>query len=62
MVKARKMGCLAPVVYYVEHEAATIYMEHVQGRKVKDAISSGDLSDAGAPYPAFQGSLHDRLT
>ena len=51
MVKARKLGCLAPVVYHVEHEAATIYMEAVQGRKVKDAISSGDLSDAGAQRP-----------
>ncbi len=49
MLKARKLGCLAPVVYHVEHDAATIYMEEVQGRSVKAAISSGDLGNDGAP-------------
>ena len=49
MLKARKLGCLAPVIYHVEHEAAAIYMEEVQGRSVKAAISSGDLSEEGAP-------------
>ena len=47
MLKARKLGCLAPAVYHVEHDAATIYMEEVQGRSVKAAISSGDLGDEG---------------
>ena len=57
MLKARKLGCLAPVIYHVEHEAATIYMEAVQGRSVKAAIASGDLSDDGAPCyePVLQG-------
>lgn len=47
MVKARKLGALAPVVYCVEHEAATIYMEKVAGRQVKEAILSGSLDEAG---------------
>lgn len=47
MVKARKLGALAPVVYCVEQEAATIYMERIAGSSVKDAILSGDLSEEG---------------
>jgi len=47
MVKARKLGAWAPVVYCVEHDAATIYMEKVGGRSVKEAILSGDLGDTG---------------
>ena len=56
MVKARKLGALAPVVYCVEHEAATIYMEKVAGRSVKEAILSGSLDDAGEPRGTTQGS------
>ena len=47
MVKARKLGALAPVVYCVEHEAATIYMEKVPGRQVKEAIHAGTLTAPG---------------
>jgi len=59
MLKARKLGCLAPVVYHVEHDAATIYMEEVQGRSVKAAISSGDLGDDGAPCCQPAMHVHD---
>lgn len=56
MVKARKLGALAPVVYCVEQEAATIYMEKVAGSSVKDAILSGSLSEEGALHAPRPGS------
>lgn len=56
MVKARKLGALAPVVYCVEQEAATIYMERIAGSSVKDAILSGDLSEEGMRSAPRSGS------
>ncbi len=47
MLRARKSGVLTPVIYNVEHEAATIYMEHVEGSSVRDLLLSGSLSSAG---------------
>ena len=47
ILRARKNGVLTPVIYYVEHEAATIYMERIQGTSVKDLLLSGSLSPAG---------------
>ena len=35
MVRARKLGVRAPVPYYTEVAAATIYMERIVGRSVK---------------------------
>mmetsp|Transcript_35898 Transcript_35898/g.85141 ORF Transcript_35898/g.85141 Transcript_35898/m.85141 type:complete len:142 (-) Transcript_35898:1160-1585(-) len=43
MLRARKMGIRTPVVYLVEHEAHTIYMEFVEGRSVKDTVRSDEL-------------------
>lgn len=35
MVRARKLGVLAPVPYFIENKAATIYMQCVRGDAVK---------------------------
>ena len=47
ILRARKIGVACPVVYYVEQEAATIYMEQIQGRSVKALISEGKITEAG---------------
>lgn len=44
MVRARRMGLRTPVVYLVEHEAHTIYMEHIAGSSVKALLRAGELS------------------
>ena len=44
MLRARKSGVLTPVIYSVEHEAATIYMERIAGASVRDLLLSGKLS------------------
>lgn len=50
-MRARKLGVSTPVLYFVEHEASTIYMELVQGCSVKAALLEGKLlSDQGRPY------------
>ena len=36
MVRARKLGVITPVPYHVEIQAASIYMEFVEGRSVKE--------------------------
>eukprot|EP00891_Asterochloris_glomerata_P003059 jgi/Astpho2/3059/Aster-03363 len=46
ILRARKIGVACPVVYYVEQEAATIYMEQIQGRSVKALISEGKITEA----------------
>lgn len=55
MVKARKLGLAVPAVYYVEHEASTIFMEKVVGRSVKEILLAGNL----APEGASQTQSHD---
>lgn len=35
MVRARKLGVLAPVPYFIEMKAATIYMQCIQGEMVR---------------------------
>ncbi len=45
MVKARKLGVVTPLVYYVESEASSIYMERVAGRSVKEVLLAGGLDD-----------------
>lgn len=48
ILRARKMGIACPLVLWVEHEAATIYMERIQGRLVKQLLLDSVLSQAGA--------------
>lgn len=47
MLRARKAGILTPVIYSVQHEAATIFMERVDGFTVKETLLSGTLSEEG---------------
>ncbi len=47
MLRARKSGVLTPVIYSVEHEAATIYMERIVGASVRDLLLSGKLKSNG---------------
>lgn len=49
MLRARKSGVLTPCIFYVEHEAATIYMERIEGQTVRDILLSSTLSTAGDP-------------
>ena len=37
MIRARKLGILTPVPYYVEHDSGTIYMEQIDGISLKQA-------------------------
>lgn len=46
MLRARKSGVLTPCIFYVEHEAATIYMERIEGQTVRDILLSSTLSTA----------------
>jgi tRNA A-37 threonylcarbamoyl transferase component Bud32 len=39
------MGLRTPVVYLVEHEANTIYMEMVEGKTVKDLLAEDGLEE-----------------
>ena len=48
MLRARKMGVPAPVVYYTELETSSIYMERVEGKSVKHVLQDGLLDAAGA--------------
>jgi TP53 regulating kinase-like protein len=47
LVKARKLGVAAPVLYHVDAAAACLYMEFVPGALVKERLFAG-LDDAGA--------------
>ena len=47
MLRARKAGILTPVIYSVQHEAATIFMERVDGVSVKETLLSGSLTANG---------------
>ncbi len=47
MARARKLGVLTPVPYFVELETSSIYMEKVDGVSVKHALLNGQLDAAG---------------
>lgn len=48
MLKARKLGISTPVLYDVELEACTLYLERVPGCSVKELLLKG-TSQAGTP-------------
>jgi tRNA A-37 threonylcarbamoyl transferase component Bud32 len=59
-LKARKLGVRTPVVYYVEHEASTIYMEKVLGTSLKDLLLQSQLSAEGTAtrmHPFSEGHV-----
>ncbi|MEW5307650.1 MAG: hypothetical protein WDW38_011384 [Sanguina aurantia] len=64
LMRARKLGVLTPVLYYVEHEANCIYMEQVQGVSIKQQLSDSSLSEEDVRGLMFKvgavvASMHD---
>ena len=53
MLRARKSGVLTPCIFFVQHDAATIFMERIEGQSVRDILLSGNLAPAGMPAPSF---------
>ena len=53
MLRARKSGVLTPCIFFVENDAATIFMERVEGQSVRDILLSGNLAPAGIPGSAL---------
>lgn len=49
ILKARKLGVATPVLYFVEHEASSVYMERVQGGSLKEALHDSALTGEGEP-------------
>lgn len=47
MLRARKAGILTPVIFSVQNEAATIFMERIDGVTVKETLLSGTLTEQG---------------
>jgi TP53 regulating kinase and related kinases len=46
MLRARKLAVPAPVVYYVDQDTSSIYMERVPGHSLKTVLQSSELSEA----------------
>lgn len=46
MLRARKLAVPAPVVYHVDQDTASIYMERVPGHSLKTILQSSDLTEA----------------
>jgi tRNA A-37 threonylcarbamoyl transferase component Bud32 len=59
MTRARKLGVLTPVPFFVETGAASIYMEFVEGKSVKQVRPLCDLSEVRPTSQA--GTLHLNL-
>ena len=53
MLRARKSGVLTPCIFFVENDAATIFMERIEGQSVRDVLLSGNLTPAGMPTSAL---------
>lgn len=53
MLRARKSGVLTPCIFFVENDAATIFMERIEGQSVRDVLLSGNLAPAGMPASSF---------
>ncbi len=51
ILRARKLGVPTPVLYLVEHEASSVYMERVEGCSVKAALHEGALTADGTLPP-----------
>ena len=47
MLRARKSGVLTPCIFFVETDAATIFMERIEGQSVRDVLLSGSLAPPG---------------
>lgn len=56
MLRARKTGVLTPCIFFVENDAATIFMERIEGQSVRDVLLSGNLAPAGVSASALSVS------
>jgi len=48
MLRARKLGVLTPVVYFVELDTNSIYMEKIAGHSIKHCLHTGSLPSESA--------------
>jgi TP53 regulating kinase-like protein len=46
MLRARKLAVPAPVVYHVDQDTSSIYMERVPGHSLKTVLQSSELTEA----------------
>ena len=53
MLRARKTGVLTTCIFFVENDAATIFMERIDGQSVRDVLLSGNLTPAGVSASAI---------
>ena len=61
MLRARKTGVLTPCIFFVENDAATIFMERIEGQSVRDVLLSGNLAPAGMSVSALMSNLPNAL-
>lgn len=63
IMRARKLGVVTPTLYYVDTQQSAIYMEHVEGRPLKDLIRAGmteqDMEAVGSQVGRAVAALHD---
>ncbi|KAK9811170.1 hypothetical protein WJX73_007976 [Symbiochloris irregularis] len=63
LLKARKLGIPTPVLYDVELEASTIYMERIAGCSVKELLKKGmspaDRHSLGRKIGQLLATMHD---
>lgn len=63
IMRARKLGVVTPTLYYVDTHQSAIYMEHVEGRPLKDLIRAGmteqDMEAVGMQVGTAVAALHD---
>ena len=57
MLRARKTGVLTPCIFFVENDAATIFMERIEGQSVRDVLLSGNLAPAGMAASPLMSNL-----
>ena len=63
LMRARKLGVVTPTIYYVDTQQSAIYMEHVEGKSLKEHIRAGmseeDMRSVGAQVGRAVAALHD---
>lgn len=41
LLRCRKLGVLTPVLYFIDYQTSSLYLEKIKGQTVKDALSNG---------------------
>lgn len=44
LIRSRKLGVLAPVLYFVDYATNSLYLEKIEGKTIKKVLSEGDLN------------------